>query len=192
MRPIAELCFRIDLRRLFKSGKIVPAKDIVSIESWVFDGRVVGRMRLEALMSELGDERLILRFWRGDGWSQTAPLQVIKLVATEAGFGGKRWWMLCPATGRRCLKLFRPNHGQSFASGKAWRVSYTSQRLLPHDRPFEQLFRLQRKLSSSEGYEQPLARPKGMWRRTFERHRARYEALSEECDRIMSVWFRKL
>ena len=190
-RPIAEHCLQIDFDRLIKAARVLPGKDILSNLCWTVDGHVVARMHFEALMEEPRSERLIIRFWRGSGWSQNSERQVVKLVSTETSLGGQRWWMLCPATGQRCLKLFLPSNGTRFASGKAWRVSYASQRVSPIDRPFEQLFRLQRKLGCEEGYELPLIRPKRMWRSTFEKYEARYWALAEQCDRIMQFQLSK-
>lgn len=191
VRPIAEHCLQIDFDRLVKTARILPGKDILSNLCCTVDGQVVARMHFEALMEESRSERLIISFWRGSGWSRNSERQVVKLVSTETSLGGQRWWMLCPSTGQRCLKLFLPSNGTRFASGKAWRVSYASQRVSPIDRPFEQLFRLQRKLGCKEGYELPLIRPKRMWRSTFEKYEARYWALAEQCDRIMQFQLSK-
>ena len=32
----------------------------------------------------------------------------VGLVSTEVGFGGRRWWFLCPVSGRRCAVLYLP------------------------------------------------------------------------------------
>jgi hypothetical protein len=55
------------------------------------------------------------------------------------------------------------------------------------DRPFEKLFRLQRKLGSREGWEAGLRKPKGMWLRTFERHWERYCQLDVQCGAEMAA-----
>ncbi len=107
--------------------------------------------------------------------------QAIRLVYTEPNYGGRRWWMICPYSGRRVGKLYLPNGGDRFASRKAWRLGYHSQRVARRDRPFEKLFRLQRKLGSEQGWEAHLRRPKGMHQKTFERHLERYYELDAEC-----------
>ena len=43
----------------------------------------------------------------------------IKLVTTPQPFGGRRWWFLCPQTGRRATKLHLPEGAFTFASGQA-------------------------------------------------------------------------
>ena len=33
----------------------------------------------------------------------------IELATTPQPFGGRRWWFICPQTGRRAAKLYLPN-----------------------------------------------------------------------------------
>lgn len=40
----------------------------------------------------------------------------ISLVTTRPPLGGRQWWFLCPASGRRCRKLFLPAGGRRFLS----------------------------------------------------------------------------
>ena len=89
--------------------------------------------------------------------------------------------MHCPAKGHRVGKLYMPAGGDQFASRKAWRLGYSSQRATERDRPFDALFRLQRRLGCAEGWEMPIKRPKGMWHRTFARLEERYWRLDELC-----------
>ena len=74
-----------------------------------------------------------------------------------------------------------PRNGDRFASRKAWRVQYKSQRVTDRDKPFEALFRIQRRLGCDEGWEQPIRRPKGMWHRTYQRLENRYWDLNDQC-----------
>lgn len=92
--------------------------------------------------------------------------------------------MQCPYGGGRCAKLFLPCNGDRFASRKAWRVGYQSQRQSWHDAPFERLSRLQRKLGSREGYDHYPRRPKGMWHRTYERHLDEFWSIHDQCDHV--------
>jgi hypothetical protein len=55
-------------------------------------------------------------------------LQEIHLVAMPMPFGGCRWFALCPVTGRRCTTLVLPSGGRRFASVRAYRLPYASQR----------------------------------------------------------------
>jgi hypothetical protein len=115
-----------------------------------------------------------------DGLPQEVEQQ-IRLTCTQPNYGGRRWWMLCPSSGRRVGKLHLPPSGDKFASRLTWRLAYQSQRSARSFRPFDKLFRLQRKLSSPEGWERSLRRPKGMWQRTYQRHLDRYWQLDEPC-----------
>lgn len=119
--------------------------------------------------------------WAPAGGEARRVEQHIQLTYTVPHYGGRRWWMLCPFTGRRVAKLHLPPGGGKFGSREAWRLGYRSQRIAHRDRPFEKLFRLQCKLASHEGFEAGLIRPKGMWRRTYERHWERYLDLEEIC-----------
>ena len=89
--------------------------------------------------------------------------------------------MICPYKHRRVAKLYLPAGGDRFAGRLAWRRSYQSQRSAHRDGTFDALFRLQPKLGGWQGYEAGLCRPKGMHRRTFERHHERYLEPYAQC-----------
>jgi hypothetical protein len=108
-------------------------------------------------------------------------LQRVRLVYTKPPYGGRRWWMECPETGERVGKLYLPVGGDRFASRKAWKLAYRSQRASERERTFQQLFALQRRLGCPEGWEEPISRPKGMWQRTYDRLEKRYRELDAEC-----------
>lgn len=183
-RPVAEHCFRVELPWMLKTGRVVRGSHISSRLRWTRGGEPSGHIDYEAIMSEPGSERLILKYTLGDGAHKESVRQEIRLVWTQPHYGGKRWWMVCPYTGTRCQKLFLPGNGDRFASRKAWKVQYKSQRAVWHDQPFERLSRLQRKLGCREGYEEWLFRPKGMWHRTFARHYTKFEKLNAQCDQV--------
>jgi hypothetical protein len=132
-------------------------------------------------MGESGKERLELSYTRGEGDKRESVKQTIHLCHTLPHYGGKRWWMICPYQGIRVGKLYKPGHGDRFASRKAWRLAYHIQHVAHRDRPLERLFSLQKKLGGDSGVDAGLRRPKGMWQRTYERHLERYEELDTEC-----------
>ena len=82
--------------------------------------------------------------------------------------------------------MYLPNGGDRSAGRRAWRLGYQIQRVEHRQRPFERLFKLQKKLGCDQGWEAGLYRPKGMHRKTFERHLARYYELDEQCDTAMA------
>tara|TARA_R110002033_G_scaffold110696_2_gene156426 strand:+ start:684 stop:1145 length:462 start_codon:yes stop_codon:yes gene_type:complete len=136
-------------------------------------------------MVDLECARLDLKYTKGSGADAEAVDQCIWLSYTRPNFGGKRWWISGPYKGSRVGKLYLPNGSDRFASRQAWRLGYHSQRAARRDRPFEKLFRLQKKLGSPTGFESPLFRPKGMWQRTYQKHLERYWELDEECSHEM-------
>ncbi|MCA0911000.1 hypothetical protein [Qipengyuania gaetbuli] len=143
-------------------------------------------------MSEPGLERLVLNYMRGSGEDAERVLQSIYLSHTVPNYGGKRWWMICPYRGHRVGKLYLPPGGDRFASRQAWRLGYQCQRDSARDRPFERLFRLQKKLGCDQGWEAGIQRPKGMWHRTFDRHLERYWELDDECASEMAAMMGRL
>lgn len=177
---------------MLKTGRIVPGQHIRSTLHWSCGGQPSGSISYEAIMTVPGNERLILTYTRGSGDDKESVRQEVRLVSTPLQFGGRRWWMVCPYRGVRCTKLFKPVNGDRFASRKAWRLHYRSQRVAWHDKPFERLNRLQRKLGCREGYEEWLYRPKGMWQRTFARHQAQFDRINEQCDYVWAGMMARL
>lgn len=186
-RPTANMSKRIDIAWMIRQRLAVPGQMIANTLSWNIGGRPAGSISYTADMRDLDLAELRLSYTRGPEGSQEHVKQTVRLTYTEPNFGGRRWWMICPYRGDRVGKLYLPNGGDRFAGRKAWRLGYRSQRVAHRDRPFERLFQLQRKLGSTEGWEAGLWRPKGMWRRTFERHLERYWKLDEQCAREMGA-----
>jgi hypothetical protein len=82
-----------------------------------------------------------------------------------------RWWFQCPRTGRRVAKLCLPLGGWQFWSRRAYDLAYQSQREQRHDRALRALQSIRASLGGPEYTNLLLpfpARPKGMWRRTYE------------------------
>lgn len=182
--PVAEHCLRVDLPWMFKTERAKPGSLIWGTLSWNCGDEPSGSISYEADMQDPDNARLVLKYSRGTGADKESVRQDVGLVYTQPNYGGRRWWMVCPFLGVRCSKLFKPVSGDRFASRKAWRVGYRSQRAAWHDKPFERLNRLQRKLGCREGYDEWLFRPKGMWHRTFERHLAKFEQINDQCSDI--------
>lgn len=180
-RPLAGEAFRIDLAWMIRTGHAVPGQSVSGSLRWTVRGEPCGSISYEAAMVDEAEARLILSYTRGSGDTAETVRQHVQLESTRPHFGGRRWWMLCPATGQRCAKLYLPQGGDRFAGRAAWRLGYQSQRDARHQKPFERLFRLQRRLGCPMGYEAFIRRPKGMWHRTYERHVQRYWELDERC-----------
>jgi hypothetical protein len=192
-RPIADYSSRVDLGWMIRTGRAKPGQHISGTRTWTRGGEPAGSVSYDANMSDLDDAWLELTYWHGSGDARERVVQRVRLAYTLPHYGGRRWWMICPYAHVRCGKLYLPGNGDRFASRKAWRVGYRSQRIALHDRAFEKLFRLQKKLDGSQGWDMGLARrPKGMWHRTYERFWAEYDRLDEQCSVEMALMMRRL
>lgn len=180
-QPTADSCRKIDLAWMMRSGLAVEGRDVSGTLRWNSGDQSAGSISFRADMFTEGRERLLLSYTRGSGDEREDVKQSVALTATRPNFGGKRWWMICPYRGCRVAKLYLPPNGDRFASRNAWQLGYQSQRIAERDRPFEALFRLQKRLGCPQGWEQPIRRPKGMHHRTFARLEDEYWRLDELC-----------
>ena len=131
-------------------------------------GERVGSIGYEAhLGQESGRVRLKYTTTKWDGEKRESDYW-IQLVTTPQPFGGRRWWFVCPRTGRRAAKLYLPNGAFTFASRQAYRLAYRSQREAPHDRALRRAFKLRGKLGADGGIGDCVPKPKWMRWRTFE------------------------
>ena len=191
-RPTVNSSLRIDLAWMLRTGQAGEGSHIRGSLHWTCGGRDSGSIGYAAKMHEPGQERLELTFTNTRQGEREQMRQTVRLTHTLPNYGGKRWWMLCPVNGQRVGKLYLPPGGDIFASRKAWRLGYQSQRDAPRDRVFERLFRLQKKLGCTEGWEQPIFKPKGMWDRTWQRHIAEYWELDRQCAMEMMAFIGQL
>ncbi|MEP1833582.1 MAG: hypothetical protein ABJL57_07900, partial [Hyphomonas sp.] len=117
------------------------------------NGKPSGNISYTCDMRDAINARLELRFHVTDHYDgkRHEYVQPIRLSFTEPHFGGKRWWMHCPANGSRAGKLYCPRGAHTFASRTAYRIGYKSQRVAGRDKPFEALFRprLRRRLGAA-------------------------------------------
>lgn len=90
----------------------------------------------------------------------------ILLSCTKAHYGGRRWWFICPSTGRRVAKLYLPFGGDIFSSRHAYRLPYACQSETARGRADRKMWKLRNRLGR---YGSIPERPKGMHKATFER-----------------------
>ena len=176
----------IDLALMLRNGWIKDGQRGSGVLHWTVNGESRSSISHHYDMC-FPDHAEIRLDWRtrshGGEWQDRR--QTIRLVYTQPRFGGRRWWMVCPVRGNRIGKLYKPNGGDIFAGRKAWGIVYQSQRQAERDRVFERLYKVQAKLKCREGWEEPIKRPKGMWRRTYERLEAEYWELNARCSMEM-------
>jgi hypothetical protein len=126
-----------------------------------------GRIRLIYTRTGWDGERRVCDYWIG-------------LETTPQHFGGRRWWFICPRTGKRTAKLYLPNGAFTFASRQAYRLAYACQREPAHERALRRAFKLRAKLGADGGIGEYIPKPKWMRWRTFEQamvHIDRVEAV---------------
>lgn len=191
-RPTADASRRIDLAWLVRTGRAVPGSLRYGSLSWNIGGEPAGSISYEADMRDLDAAELRLSYTRGSGADREQVRQTVRLTYTLPHYGGRRWWMICPYSGHRVGKLYLPSNGDRFAGRVAWRLGYACQRSAYRDRPFDALFRLQKKLGCEQGWEAGLYRSKGMHQRTFERHWDRYLDLDGQCGAAMMSTLNRL
>ncbi len=192
-QPTVEDGLTIDLAQMLRRGWIKDGAAGAGSLSWSSNDEPIATIGHRYDLTDSGNAHLILAYTRTRTGSPPEKIeQRIHLTSTQPNYGGRRWWMHCPRSGRRVAKLHLPPGGDRFASRLAWRLPYRSQRSAHRDRPFDRLFTLQRKLGSYEGWEAGLRKPKGMWTRTYERHWERYCQLDEQCGAEAARMFGRL
>ena len=180
-KNLVEDCLALDLAWLMRLGPIREGQAGNGEIHWNRCGfHFSARFRLDLLDPDAGC--LTVRYslpWQGMLGRQVR--QAVTLTSTPQHFGGRRWWMRCPDTGERVRILYLAPGGRKFASRGALGLSYQVEQQNRFDRPFEKLFRAQRKLDGGGKLGAEIQRPKGMWRRTFVRHIEKIAALDLAC-----------
>jgi len=188
---LIEDCFALDLARLMRLGPIREGMAAHGELTWSRDGQRIGAIRFRLDLRDTESATLMFRYQLRATHQQRPEIsQMIRLTHTRPNFGGLRWWMRCPVTGERVRVLYLEPGGERFASRNAIGLNYRVERIGRFDRPFEKLFRVQRRLGNVQGLGTGLERPKGMWRRTFARHAERFEALDLNCAKKIAALIR--
>lgn len=181
-RPTVEDGLLINLPSMMKRGWVRDCTARSGSLQWSSRGEQFASIGYHYDMTDTSYAHLTLNYTRTPPGEQPEKVvQRIGLTTTYPNFGGRRWWLICPYTGERGTKLYKPAGGDRFAGRAAWRLGYHSQRVAERDKPFEKLFKLQRKLGCDQGWEAGLRRPKGMWDRTYQRYCERYWELDAQC-----------
>jgi hypothetical protein len=113
--------------------------------------------------------------------------QRLPITWTNCHFGGRRPWFVCSARangrycGRRVAVLY--GAGELFACRNCHQLGYESQQEDPYIRSLKRSQKIRMRLGGSGGdpFGQLPEKPRGMWKRTFERHCAALARV--ECSR---------
>lgn len=181
-KRLVEDCLALDLARLMRLGPICDGMAAHGEFLWSIDGAKIGavRFRLDLRFPEAATLDLNFQVTPGNGGTRKISQRVF-LCSTRPNFGGRRWWMRCPISGKRVRVLYLLPGEEKFAGRSALNLSYRIERVSQFDRPFEKMFRAQRKLGAPQCLGATIERPKGMWRRTFARRSAELDKLDLEC-----------
>jgi hypothetical protein len=99
-------------------------------------------------------------------------VQNVAVEASPCRFGGKRWWWVCPATGKRSCLLMLPKGGDRFLSRAGWRLAYASQAETALGRCHRRLRKLRQRMGGDTNAlptSPPPPRPKWMRQDTYAR-----------------------
>jgi len=158
----------LDVNRLRRSGCLAPGWS--GGWQWTHDGEQVAWIGLRAEVDWL---HISYRVRIGGGaWEDVE--ETVRLVRVPCRLGGTRPYFLCPgvvngvACGRRVVKLHAG--GRYFLCRRCYRLAYASQREDAWDRALRRASKIRQRLGGEPGMDALVPkRPKGMWRRTYER-----------------------
>lgn len=158
--------------------------------SWTNDGERVGSVGYTVALAstpgigayDFGTLTLDYTHTDHDSGQRKPVTCPIRLSTIPLHYGGLRWYMHCPNTNRRALKLYKFSGIERFCHRTAIRPlpTYASQRVSGMDRINAQRWALRRRLGDtfSDLFGEPF-KPKWMRWRTFERYAARDAELAE-------------
>ena len=189
----AETCRSIDVNMLHRRGYLRPGWS--GQLRWTSHGERVASISLRSEQAQL---HLSYRVQVGGGdWEDVT--ETVRIVRTPCHKGGTRPFFRCPglvngtACGRRVAKLYGP--GRYFLCRHCYRLVNASQSENASDRSQRRANRIRQRLGGEPGLAAAFpARPKGMWRRTYEHLRedaitaeiAANEAVAERVERLMA------
>jgi hypothetical protein len=123
-RPTVEGCYRLDIETIVRSadGRSRGTARVV----WQ-DGFAVG---LEWSLDDPLYAWVQLRFSAKTypNGRQHDVEQLVYLCRSQPHLGGDRWWFVCPRENWRVRMLYLPRGARQFASRRAYRLGYASQR----------------------------------------------------------------
>ena len=169
-RGTVEASRAIDVNRLHRENCL--RAGWMGAWQWLHSGETTASI---SLRSENDRLHLTYRVRIGGGeWEDVA--ETVRIVRVGCRFGGARPYFICPglvngvACGRRVAKLHGP--GRHFLCRHCHRLAHASQSEEAWDRKLRCANKIRQRLGGDPGMAAPFPpKPKGMWRRTYERLR---------------------
>lgn len=179
---------KLDLNRLIRQNLVRPGAAWGSGIRWHYrySGEEIASGRVSADMSD--DDRGWLRLQLGnlDQW--------INLASAPRHLGGRQWYFVCPATGRRASVLWKPPGARQFASRQTWgrQVAYGSQFETPYDRALSSAQDIRYRLGGMDFVSLidgiPPPKPKWMRWRTYDKIMQRCGAYEDKANaRLVAI-----
>ena len=138
-RPTVGSGLTLDLYKLIRQGLLKPGQYRGGSIIWT---RVGSGERVGWVDTDRGHVRLRYTSTHAYNGEERYSDYTISLETTPQTFGGQRWWFVCPRTAERVSKRHLPNGAYTFASRRAYRLGYPSQRESPRDRSITRAFKL--------------------------------------------------
>ena len=174
-RPHIEEALRLSVARMFAAGALVPARETSGHWQWTRGDKACGSIGYDAKLDETSGTLTLAYSVGRDGERRNIECK-IPLVTVPCSYGGRRWYAVCPYTGRRALMLYKWEPVDLFCHRDAIRPrpTYAIQRVSGFERVIAQRWALRQKMGDnlSDLLGEPI-KPKWMRRRTFERYAAR-------------------
>jgi hypothetical protein len=174
---------RINLKRLFQIWDVKSCWGVYNTSlHWTRSGEKESFANISIkrfVINSDGTGEFAIAFHKNKG-----PLieQSIKLVATQPRFGGKRWWFVCPRTGRKCLFLYSVGDSQGFFSRRALGLKYESQKENRWDRLLRRSGKVEERYGVPSWGDGWFPKPKGMHLRTYHNRLAELEWYQRRLD----------
>lgn len=182
-RAVVEDALALDLGKLLRDRLIRPGATITSSLHWrnTRTGAEIASIGYRCTMT--ADAGTFVAEYTVTRDGERVPVSLsIGLASSPQPFGGRRWSWVCPITGRRVAKLFKPPGGDRFASRQAWGLAYRSQHETPFNRACSRAWGLRHRLGITDPIGDGLWRPKRMHAARWARERARLEAADAAVD----------
>jgi hypothetical protein len=190
-RSTVEACRSIDVNRLQREGCLRPGW--IGGWQWTRDGEKVASINLRAEYDRLHLTYRV-RICGGE-WEDVA--ETVRIVRVACHLGGTRPYFICPgvvngiACGRRVAKLHGP--GRYFLCRHCYRLTNASQSEGTWDRALRRANKIRRQLGGDPGMAALFPpKPKGMWRRTYERLREAAFDAERHADRTFALQAKRL
>lgn len=171
-------CRSLDVNKMNKAGGL---KSGYSGQwQWSEDGEKVASIECSSRKTNI-----VLKYrWRayGEGWESSE--QSVPVTWTPCHYGGQRPFFQCPGIvnghycGRRVIKLY--SGGKYFLCRHCYNLTYNSQSETRHDRLLRRANKRRIALGGEPGIYSWIEKPKGMWQRTYSRHKAEILAAEQQ------------